>query len=66
MEAGIVGFEGVRAWGWAVVVRGHGTEDRGQRTGSEYMYMLERNLGNIGTLGRKSLWARKKKILWSD
>ena len=26
----------------------------------------ERNLGNIGTLERKSLRARGKKILWSD
>ena len=30
------------------------------------MYRLERNLGNIGTLGRKSLRARRKKFLWSD
>ena len=46
--------------------RSQGTGDRGQRTDSEYMYRLERNLGNIGTLGRKSLRARRKKFLWSD
>ena len=46
--------------------QGQGTGVRGQGSGSEYMYRMERNLGNIGTLGRKSLWARRKKFLWSQ